>query len=124
MENGAVLVLVVLLGAAVVSGSIGMLVGRAKNRDTASSFWLGALLGVVGILIVALLPNGLPSAPAGMRTVKCQRCNAAQNIPERGTTFECWQCRQSSKVAKLAPKTDSEDMRDWLDRTKRNNFGI
>ena len=63
-------------------------------------FALGALLGVIGIVIVLFLPAELPKAPNGMLAVKCPRCTTVQNVRlGLGDTFECWQCKAIEPVA-------------------------
>lgn len=59
MEIFSVAGLVLILVYAFVCGMIGMKIGDGKGRDRAG-FWWGFLLGVVGIIVVALLP---PLAP-------------------------------------------------------------
>lgn len=101
-----------------VCGVIAAAIGHSKNRGILGSFLLGALLGVIGVVVVAVLPSGVPKAPPGMRVVRCQTCNAVQNIPDADTTFECWQCKNVSK----APDTrrhGPEDMREWLNRVRK-----
>lgn len=74
-------------------GAIAAAIGQRKNLPTGSSFALGALLGLIGVVIVICQRPGLPQAPPGMQAVKCPRCNAQQNIPTGAATFECWQCK-------------------------------
>jgi hypothetical protein len=90
---------------------------------------LGALLGVIGVIIVIVQRPNLPKPPPGMRAVQCPRCNAMQNIPDGQTTFECWQCKLVSNVAgagyvagKRGPD-GPEDTREWLNRTKKQQDG-
>jgi uncharacterized membrane protein YeaQ/YmgE (transglycosylase-associated protein family) len=66
---------------------------KGKNRGSALGWILGLVLGVVGIIIALVLPGQAPAAPAGMRTVQCPRCNAAQNVPIGAMNCECWQCK-------------------------------
>jgi hypothetical protein len=77
------------------------------------AFFLGAILGIIGIIIVIAEKPGLPKAPGGMRAVKCTRCNAVQNIHPGQAQFECWQCKTviplrlpgaSRAIATKAPK--------------------
>jgi ribosomal protein S27E len=72
---------------------IGAVISERKNLGAGSGFALGGLLGILGVIIVACQKPGLPPAPAGMRSVKCTRCNAVQNVHASQTQFECWQCR-------------------------------
>jgi hypothetical protein len=53
---------------------ITMLIGRKKNIDMVGSFVMGALRGLIGIVIMLFLPTELPKAPKGMIAVKCSRC--------------------------------------------------
>jgi hypothetical protein len=94
--------IVIWLGCAVIAA----LIGQSKNRSVVGSFLLGLILGLIGIVIIALMPKKaaplgyytppapvVPAAPPGMRPVQCPRCNAAQNIPVADTSYECWQCK-------------------------------
>ena len=99
-------------------GGIAALIGQRKNFNVVQSFLFGALLGFIGIGIVAVQRPNLPKAPPGLMAVKCPRCNAVQNIPRDKTTFECWQCKLTSDVGSVSPR-DPEGAREWLDRTKK-----
>jgi hypothetical protein len=99
-------------------GGIAAVIARAKNHSVLGPFVLGALLGIIGILIVAVQPSGLPTAPPGMRAVKCVKCSAVQNIPEDQTAFGCWQCKFTNNAAGNWPP-GPEDTREWLDRAKK-----
>jgi hypothetical protein len=61
--------------------------------------------GVIGIIIVLIQKPGLPPAPAGMRAIKCPRCNTVQNVPRNitDTEYECWQCHLSFPVKAVLP---------------------
>jgi hypothetical protein len=72
---------------------IGAVISDRKNLGAGSGFVLGGLLGILGLIIVICQRPGLPPAPAGMRAVKCTRCNAVQNVHTGQTQFECWQCK-------------------------------
>jgi DNA-directed RNA polymerase subunit RPC12/RpoP len=74
-------------------GAITAAIGQRKNLPLGGSFALGALLGIIGLIIVIFQKPGLPTAPPGMRAVKCSRCNTIQNIPETQPEYECWQCK-------------------------------
>lgn len=102
-----------------VCGVIAAAIGRSKNRSILGSFLLGALLSVVGIVIVAVLPNGIAKPPPGMRPVRCPRCNMVQNIPEGDSTYECWQCKTTSTDEGRWRAQGPEDTREWLNRTKK-----
>jgi hypothetical protein len=67
------------------------------------SFALGALLGIIGLIIVIVQRPGLPKAPPGMRAVKCPRCNTIQNIPEMEPEYVCWQCTAAQRLWGAAP---------------------
>lgn len=77
---------------------VGMLIADGKNRSKLEGALLGGLLGIIGVIIVACLPRGLPQAPLGMRAVTCPRCNAVQNIGFYATSLECWQCHTTTTV--------------------------
>jgi hypothetical protein len=77
-----------------VCGAIGYNMAWRKNRPGVEGLLWGALLGVIGVIVVALLPAGPPRAPAGANALACPRCNAPQNVPKGVPTFECWQCKQ------------------------------
>jgi ribosomal protein S27E len=74
-------------------GAITTAIGQRKNLPLGGSFAAGALLGIIGVIIVICQRPGLPQAPPGMQAVTCPRCNALQNISAGDTTFECWQCK-------------------------------
>ena len=57
-------------------------------------------LGLIGIVIIILLPTELPKAPKGMIAVKCSRCNTVQNVTPSQATFECWQCKVTEPMSK------------------------
>ena len=87
---------------ALVCGLITMLIGQKKNMGLFGSFIIGALLGLIGIVIMLFLPTQLPKAPKGMYAAKCCRCSAVQNLPIRQAEFECWQCKTVQDVFKGA----------------------
>ena len=76
-----------------ICGAISAAIGTHKNLRTLPSFLWGALLGIIGIIVVICSKPGLPAPPQGMRAVKCPRCNAVQNIPETQPEYQCWQCQ-------------------------------
>lgn len=84
--------------AAVICGIVSEEIGVYKRRSFWGSFSWGFFLGLIGIIIVAVLPRGDDPAPAGMVAVKCSRCNAKQNIQPHATSFECWQCKTTILV--------------------------
>jgi hypothetical protein len=89
-----------ILFGAIVCGIISMLIGQKKNFKMPESFLLGALLGIIGIVIMLVRSPQLPKAPAGMIAVKCSRCNAVSNVPLHQDQFECWQCKNSEPMSK------------------------
>ena len=86
-----------------ICGGIAALIGQKKNRPIGESFSLGALLGLIGIVVVICQKPGLPQAPPGMRAVKCPRCNTVQNVPEKQRVYECWQCNASNELWAAPP---------------------
>jgi LSD1 subclass zinc finger protein len=76
-----------------ICGGVAAVIGQKKNFNPAHAFVPGAVLGVIGIFIVAVQRPNLPKAPPGMRAVRCPRCNAVQNIPNNQSGFERWQCK-------------------------------
>ena len=101
---------------AVICGAIAAVIAQKKNFNVGHAFLLGAVLGVIGIFIVAVQRPNLPKPPPGMRAVRCPKCNAVQNIPHGQTTFECWQCKL---VSNAAGPDGPEDAREWLNRIKK-----
>lgn len=72
-----------------------ILIGNAKGRPPADSFMFGAVLGIIGVILVAALPA---PPPKGMRSVTCPRCSAKQNVPASDKQYDCWQCHKSVPV--------------------------
>jgi hypothetical protein len=103
-----------------ICGGIAALIGQRKHFNVVHSFLLGAILGVIGIGIVAVQRPNLPKPPPGLVAVKCPRCTAVQNIPSIQAQFECWQCKLTSDVASARSRA-AENAREWLDRTKRQD---
>ena len=66
-------------------------IAHGKNRQPGWPAALGFFLGVIGLVIVAVLPS---KPPAGWRKVVCPRCKASQNAPSSQATYECWQCKR------------------------------
>lgn len=81
------------------------MISDRKNLGAGSGFVLGAFLGIIGIIVACQKP-GRPPAPAGLRAVKCTRCNAVQNIHKGQTQFECWQCK--TVIPALLPFTSPQ----------------
>lgn len=71
-------------------------IAKKKHRSAGGFFALGFCLGVIGVIIAAVVS---PGAPPGMRGVVCRRCNARQNVDARQPTYECWQCKEVSRIA-------------------------
>ncbi len=86
-------------------GAITAAIGQKKNLPVAESFLLGALLGIIGLIIMIFRRPGLPKAPPGMRAVKCPRCNTVQNIPKTQPEYECWQCKAAHHLRGTAPQS-------------------
>jgi ribosomal protein S27E len=82
--------------------AICMMIASRKNNSVGGAFFLGAILGVIGIIIAIAQKPGLPAAPRGMRAVQCTRCNAVQNIHQGQPQFECWQCNMV--IPLISPK--------------------
>ena len=91
-----------------ICGGIAAAIGQAKKLPIGQSFALGALLGIIGLIIVICQKPGLPPAPPGMRAVKCRRCNTAQNIPEAQRVFECWQCKSTYELWGVPPESQTK----------------
>jgi hypothetical protein len=70
-------------------------IGNSKGRPALDSFMFGLVLGWIGVILIAILPA---PAPKGMRSVKCPRCDAKQNIEHGKVKFDCWQCHQTVDV--------------------------
>lgn len=91
MDFGNLLLLALIVGA--VCGGIAYNLAWKKNRSGIEGFLWGFFLGVIGLVVVALLPSGPPRAPVGTHALTCPRCNAIQNVPTSVPTFDCWQCK-------------------------------
>jgi hypothetical protein len=74
-------------------GGVAVLIGQNKNLPQGECFAWGALLGIIGIIVVICKKPALPPAPPGMWAVRCWRCNAVQNVPYTQTEFSCYQCQ-------------------------------
>jgi hypothetical protein len=62
-----------------------------RDHDYNRFFVLGLLLGLVGVLIAYLTPL----APARMRSVRCPRCDARQNVELDEIEYSCWRCHHA-----------------------------
>lgn len=98
------MILVSLIFWCLIFGVITAAIAQKKNLGQAGQwFFVGALLGIIGVLIVVLQPSLLPKAPPGMVAVKCARCNAVQNIPQAQPEYQCWQCKAIQRLRTPAP---------------------
>ena len=86
-----------------ICGGIAAWIGQKKNLPAKDSFIWGALLGIIGVVVVICQRPGLPQAPPGMRAVKCKRCNTVQNVPEDQRVYECYQCKASNELWAAPP---------------------
>ena len=96
MDIGAV----ILIGAAVFNLICGILCSAIATKKERSNnfFFLGLLLGVIGVAITAVAAPGRPAPPKGMRAVACARCNMVQNVSDTAAEFDCWQCKTTCVV--------------------------
>jgi NhaP-type Na+/H+ or K+/H+ antiporter len=51
-----------------VFGAITPAIGQKKNLPVGQSFALGAVLGIIGLVVVIFQKPGLPQAPPGIRS--------------------------------------------------------
>ena len=91
-----------------ICGGIAALIGQKKNLPVKDSFIYGAVLGIIGVVVVIFQKPGLPQAPPGMRSVKCLQCNMIQNVPESQRVYECWQCKASNELWAAPPVASVE----------------
>ena len=75
----------------------GAIISNGKNRGALDGFMWGAVLGIIGVIIVICEK---PGAPKGMYTATCARCNTVQNVPQGQAEYTCWQCKASQHVTK------------------------
>ncbi|MFC9355158.1 hypothetical protein ACFTZB_01045 [Rhodococcus sp. NPDC057014] len=94
--SDAVVVVAIVVG--VICAILSSVIAQKKNLNEKGYILLGLLLGPLGVLITALMPQATPPPPEGMSSVVCPRCNAAQNVDKAEPTFECWQCKTTSRV--------------------------
>jgi hypothetical protein len=84
--------LLALLVRCLIWGAITAAIGQSKNYPVGESFAWGALLGIIGLIVVVCRKPALPPAPPGMWVVKCWHCNAVQNVPHTQTEYSCYRC--------------------------------
>lgn len=82
----------------VICGAVAAVIARSKNTPVLQAIFVGTLLGPIGVFFVAMSKRGRPAAPPGMRSVKCPRCNAVQNVYDSQQGFQCWQCQQTTNL--------------------------
>lgn len=87
-----------LLVICLIFGAITAAIAQSKHLRPGQWFVAGALLSLIGAVLVICAPSGLPKAPNGMRAVKCRRCNTVQNVPEGQRVYECWQCKGNNEL--------------------------
>jgi hypothetical protein len=97
-----------LLVICLIFGAVTAAIANSKNLSPWQWFWAGALLSLIGVVLVICAPAGLPKAPTGMRAVKCSRCNAVQNVPDGQRVFECWQCHGTNELRSAQGKNVGE----------------
>jgi DNA-directed RNA polymerase subunit RPC12/RpoP len=102
MDMGSVVLGVIVWG--LIFGAITAAIGQKKNFPMAESFLWGALLGIIGVIVMIVRRPGLPKPPPGMRAVKCPRCNAVGNRPETQPKYVCWQCKAAYHVGGTTPQ--------------------
>lgn len=90
---------------ALIFGAITAAIGQKKNFLVAESFLWGALLGIIGLIVMIVRRPALPKPPPGMRAVKCPRCNAVGNTPDTQPEYVCWQCKAGYHVKGRTPQT-------------------
>ncbi len=95
MDSSAITALLVAL---LISGVVTGVIARFKNRSYYGWLAIGLLTGVIGIVVVSILPSAAPPPPRATLKEYCPRCNAVQNVPSADATYECWQCKQVNQV--------------------------
>jgi uncharacterized membrane protein YeaQ/YmgE (transglycosylase-associated protein family) len=93
---------------AVICGGIGMVVANTKG-NAAPGFFLGVLMGPVGILIAMLLPENSSSKRA-----KCRSCGH----PHEGFTKRCPGCGAMLQKKKFVPSMAVDPIDEWERREK------
>jgi hypothetical protein len=89
MSVGSLVIICLVWG--IIWSIIAALIGRARGGDAVGAFLIGALPGLIGVVLVALLPRRAPGAGWAQR-VKCGHCGARQNSRIDGDHFDCWKC--------------------------------
>ncbi len=97
MKTEDIILMMVLLSALVCAG-FGSTITSGKNRGPILGLMLGLVLGPIGVLVAALLPNGPQPAPSGMVAIRCARCNTVQNVSASAAKCECWKCKLEMNV--------------------------
>jgi ribosomal protein S27AE len=89
----------------------------ADHRDRSGfGFFMATFffLGPLGVGVALLATRGeldrLPPAPTrkvaeGRQRFTCPRCGAGSDIPDKDTSYECWQC---GEVLKVKPKATAD----------------
>jgi uncharacterized membrane protein YeaQ/YmgE (transglycosylase-associated protein family) len=76
-----------------VCGIIAAVIGQARGSGAVMSFLFGAIFGLIGIALLAVLPAGRTSgAEWGGRRIKCTCCGARQDIAIEDKRFDCRRC--------------------------------
>jgi len=73
-------------------GGIGAVIAILRDRHPVQGFLLGFGLSFIGLLILCLLPRGVPNLGPGRYAVRCPVCNAVQNVVDSDNAYKCWQC--------------------------------
>jgi hypothetical protein len=95
--------------------AISAAIGHAKNRNIGESFLWGALLGVIGVIVVLCLPTNLagaakpgwypdPSGNGGQRYWNGQQWSDLPPRPQpapagKATAVQCYKCQHTQRAA-------------------------
>lgn len=85
------------VGLCIIFGHLSGKIALKKGRDYANYFWLGFLLGVIGLIIVALMGNKSGAAPNGFNgdSVQDQKvCKYCAELIKRDAIF-CKHCKNN-----------------------------
>ncbi|HTM85211.1 MAG TPA: hypothetical protein VL179_09990 [Mycobacterium sp.] len=91
MDVGALLLAAAFFGT--IFGVISLVIATTKNLRPFRYYFLGFLLGPIGVIIAASATPAQPTAPPGSRSVICPQCATRQNVENSVTTPECRQCK-------------------------------